>query len=216
MPPASSSGSGTTTQQQTTPNTDTNNDKNTAKTTGKTGVGMVISMEGTRGATESSPAVTQSEITVCAASFDKDGKILDVVFDVAEPGVEYDDTGALTTDLSQPVMTKRQLGDDYGMKGVSGIGKEWYQQVDALQEWMIGQQVEEVLGMQTSIQNGYEYADEADLTSSVTISVGQFLEALQAAYDNAEGVKTSGQNNSSTEQENSQQEEEPSSSQSTQ
>ena len=112
MPPDSTSGSGTTNQQQTTPNTDTNTetDKNTAKTAGKTGVGMVISMEGTRGATESSPAVTQSEITVCAASFDKDGKILDVVFDVAEPGVEYDDTGALTTDLSQPVMTKRQLG----------------------------------------------------------------------------------------------------------
>ncbi|MBR5559709.1 MAG: hypothetical protein IKU72_05640 [Oscillospiraceae bacterium] len=209
--PSSNADNGASSKPQTTPN-DNNETNTTVKT--KTGLGMVISLEGSQGATENAPAAVHSEITVCAANFDDKGKILDVVFDVAEPGVEFDEAGALATDIGKPVMTKRQMGDNYGMKEASDIGKEWYQQVDALQEWMIGQSVQEVLGMKTSTQNGYEYADESDLTSSVTISIGQFLDALKSAYDNAEGNQTSGMSNNSEEQ-SSQTEEKPSSSEST-
>lgn len=158
----------------------------------KTGVGIVISLEDSWGATEEKPARAKAEVTVCAASFEKDGKIASVRFDVAEPGVDFDADGALTTDLTKAVETKRQLGDSYGMKGVSSIDKEWYQQVDALEKWMTGKPVEEVLGMKTTNQNDAEYADESDLTSSVTIAVGDFLEALQSAYDDAQGSQSSG------------------------
>ncbi len=180
----------------------------TATAQTKTGVGLVISLDDSTGATDNGSGRAQAEVTVCAASFDNDGKIVDIMFDVAEPGVDFDSTGALTTDLTESIKTKRQLGDDYGMEGASGIGKEWYEQVDALQEWMVGQSVEEVLGMKTSTQNGAEYADEEELTSSVTIAVDQFLEALQVAYDNAEGSETSGQNDSGSQDQNSQSAEE--------
>lgn len=165
----------------------------TADQTGaKTGVGVAISLEGTRGAAEGTAARARAEITVCAARFARDGTILDVMFDVAEPGVDFDTEGVLTTDLAAEIKTKRQLGDSYGLKGASAIGKEWYQQADALQSWMAGRNVEEVLGMKTRTEEEAQYADEADLTSSVTIEIGQFLQALEHAYDNARGQESTG------------------------
>ncbi len=157
---------------------------------GKTGVGMALSLQGTRGATADSPARTQAEVTVCAATFAQDGTILDIMFDVMEPTVNFDAQGALQTDLAAAIQTKRQLGSSYGLKSASAIGKEWYEQADALQQWMTGQKAEEVLGMKTKTVNDSKYADETDLTSSVTIAVGQFLQALQSAYDNARSVGT--------------------------
>lgn len=157
------------------------------QTGAKTGVGIAISLEGTRGAAESTAARARAEVTVCAAHFAKDGTILEVMFDVAEPGVDFDTDGTLATDLAAEIKTKRQLGDSYGLKGASAIGREWYQQADALQSWMAGRNVEEVLGMNTRTEEETQYADEADLTSSVTIEIGQFLPALEKAYDNARG-----------------------------
>lgn len=185
-----------------------NSDKNNPDMNSvRTGAGVVISMEGSKSATETSGATAQAEITVCAASFDSQGKILDVMFDVAEPGVEFDNTGTLTTDLTAGFKTKRQLGDSYGMKEASDINKEWYQQVDSLEDWMIGKTAEEVFGMNTVIENGKEYPDEADLTSSATIAVGDFLKALQMAYNNAEeaaaGETEQNQTNSQSEAESS-------------
>ena len=152
----------------------------------RTGLGTVISLAGSKGATDSAPASSMAEITVCAASFDSDGTILGVMFDVAEAGVEYDEDGAMTTDPNAEVKTKRQLGDDYGMKKVSGIGKEWYEQVDALQEWMVGKNAEEVLGMKTAARDeSADVPDEEELKSSVTISVTELLQALEKAYESA-------------------------------
>lgn len=152
----------------------------------KTGLGTVISLAGSKGATDTAPASSMAEITVCAATFDPDGTILGVVFDVAEAGVEYDQNGALTTDPNAEVKTKRQLGDSYGMGEVSSIGMEWYEQVDALQEWMKGKTAEEVLGMETSARDeASDIPEEEELKSSVTISVTEFLQALEQAYQSA-------------------------------
>ncbi len=153
----------------------------------KTGLGSVVSLENSRGATTDASAAAQADVTMCAASFDSDGTIISITFDVAECKVSYDAQGALTTDISAPIKTKRELGDDYNMKPASAIGKEWYEQVDALQEWMVGKTVDEVSGMEvkTVEDRGDNIPNEADLVSSVTIDVGIFLEAMKVAYDNA-------------------------------
>ena len=49
----------------------------------KTGLGMVVSMSGTD-AEDEDPAKTQADVTVCEATFDQDGKIVAVSFDVAQ------------------------------------------------------------------------------------------------------------------------------------
>ena len=75
------------------------------------------------------------------------------------------------------------------MKRVSSIGKEWYEQAAALEEWCIGKTVEEVLGMKTFDRGDGSHTmvpDEADLKAGCTITVGDYLKALVNAAANAQ------------------------------
>ena len=69
------------------------------------------------------------------------------------------------------------------MKSASGIGKEWYEQAAALAQWMIGKTVDEVAAIKVSDEGT---TTEADLTSSVTIHVADYIKALQKAAANAD------------------------------
>ena len=73
----------------------------------------------------------------------------------------------------------------------SPIGKEWYEQIAALEEWMTGKTVEEALALEVYDKDESHTsvpADE-DLTSSCTMSVGGYLEALKGAADAAVEVE---------------------------
>ena len=82
------------------------------------------------------------------------------------------------------------------MKQASGIGKEWFEQIAALEQWMKGKTVDQVMAMKTTQKDANHPAvpNEADLTSSVTISVDGFLRALDKASKNAKdyGVTPTG------------------------
>jgi len=78
---------------------------------------------------------------------------------------------------------KKDLGDDYGMRGRSEIGKEWFEQIAALEEWMVGKTIDEVLAMPFSVrdENHQEVPDVEELKTSVTITVGDYLAAVEGA-----------------------------------
>ena len=74
------------------------------------------------------------------------------------------------------------------MKGATSIGKEWYEQAEALEAWCIGKTVEEVVSMPTYDKGDGHHTqvpDDVDLKSGCTIDVGNFLQALKKAADNA-------------------------------
>lgn len=102
-------------------------------------------------------------VTVCALTLDGDGRIAAVKWDAAE---------------TDGTLSKKQQGDGYGMAGASPIGKEWYLQVAALEEYAVGKTPEELASMALSDRGAP--AAEA-LTSSCTISVADFLTAMQTA-----------------------------------
>ena len=80
------------------------------------------------------------------------------------------------------------LGDGYGMKAASGIGKEWFEQAEALEDWCVGKTVEEVVTMPTYDKGDGRHTqvpDDVDLKTGCTIDMGSFLNALQEAADNA-------------------------------
>ena len=68
------------------------------------------------------------------------------------------------------------------MKEASPIGKEWNEQIASFEQYVIGKTVEEVNGIKTDNQG---YAEENDLTSSVTISISDFQAAITKAVENA-------------------------------
>ena len=97
--------------------------------------------------------------------------ITSCAIDAVQANVNFDTTGTITTDLTAPVLTKNQLGDDYGMKKASAIGKEWYEQAAAFGAYVVGKTPDEVAGL-TVTEEGK--AGDADLAASVTISIGGF------------------------------------------
>src|SRR5699024_3925281 len=180
------------------PAEDDNEDEETAEVgeITKVGLGHVASIAKSEDADddEDEPAMAQADLTIAAVGFDADDKVASVTIDTAQTKVEFDEDLKVATDKEEEVRSKKELKEDYGMKETSenvGIGKEWYEQMEALEDWMVGKTVEEITGMDFKENGGgYEDApDVAELTSSVTISVTGYLEALENAWENAIDVE---------------------------
>lgn len=151
------------------------------------GLGSVTTMSGAGAEADKAGSVTVNT-TMCALELDDAGKIAAVSFDIAQNKVGFDATGALTGELTGEHPTKKELGDGYGMKAASGIGKEWFEQAEALEDWCVGKTVEEVVTMPTYDKGDGHHTqvpDDVDLKTGCTIDVGSFLNALQKAADNA-------------------------------
>lgn len=144
----------------------------------KLGLGVVTTIDKSKDATAEAEGQTQASSTFAAATFDADGKITSSIIDAAQPTIKFDATGKITTDLTATVKTKNELGDDYGMRGSSGIGKEWFEQADAFTKYVVGKTAEEVKGLAVDEEG---HATDADLTSSVTVSIDGFQEVIEKA-----------------------------------
>lgn len=122
--------------------------------------------------------------SVCAAVLvDSDGKIIDCLIDEAQtqPDLSVDD--GTVSDLR----TKKEKLEDYGMKDISGIGKEWYEQIDAFEEWAVGKTADEI----TAAVGEDSYASDADLAAGCTISVATIAQATANAVTSAEDLGAS-------------------------
>lgn len=150
----------------------------------KLGLGMGTSIGKSKDLAEGA-ATAQVDTVIVAAGFDADGKIVSVTIDTAQDKVGFDGEMQLTSDTSVAGRTKIELGDEYGMKGASGIGKEWDEQIAEFEAWMIGKTVEEVKGMKLV----ETVPDEEDLKSTVTIKVQGYIDALEKAYNTAMDVE---------------------------
>lgn len=84
--------------------------------------------------------------TLVAAVFDNDGKIVKISIDEVESKIGFDSSGQLADFTAGEVKSKKELGDAYGMKAASSIGKEWYQQIESLEKWLEGKQINTVIG----------------------------------------------------------------------
>lgn len=115
---------------------------------------------------------------------DKDGKVLQAFVDVAQNRVDYDKDGKFAEHTAKE--SKKVLKDEYGMKAKSGLGKEWFEQAQALEEFMVGKTVEEITGVETD-DAGVPQID--DLKSSVTIKINDYKEIIQKAAENAIEIK---------------------------
>ncbi|MGL5540873.1 MAG: hypothetical protein ACRDBX_04460, partial [Erysipelotrichaceae bacterium] len=151
----------------------------------KVGVASVTSMK-LADATAEKEGQVQANTTYASVVLDKDGKIVDVAIDVAQNSGKFNAAGEVTTDAAAATPTKREKGDDYGMKKASAIGKEWFEQADALEAWMIGKTIDEVKNLERD-EAGVPTTE--DLTSSVTIKTNDYINAVVAAAENAVEVK---------------------------
>jgi len=129
----------------------------------------------------------QVDTVMAAVGFDKDGKVVSVTIDNAQTKVNFDNKLQVTSDLKAENKTKVELGDAYGMKVASTIGKDWYQQIAELEKWMVGKSVSEIKAMKTKEKDAAHPAvpDVAELTSLVTVSVEHYIGVVEEAFANA-------------------------------
>lgn len=126
-----------------------------------------------------SDGLVQLDSYVAAVTLDSEGKILAVDIESIQAKMPFTADGKLAGDPAEPVKTKTELGDAYGMKKQSSLNKEWFEQIEALEKWLVGKTLSDIEGMK--LTDGK--AD--DLKTSVTMTVSTYLEAVKKAIANA-------------------------------
>jgi len=177
-----------------------NNEKPTASTTptatatvqptanmAKTGLAIISSVAKSTAA-GAEDGMAQADSLAVAVLVGEDGKILACRIDSAQTQIKFSAEGKITTDREADIKSKQELGDEYGMKKASEIGKEWYEQADAFAAYVVGKTVEGVKGISVDSEG---YPTDADLTSSVTIHVTDFMAAVEKAVTNAKNLGAS-------------------------
>jgi hypothetical protein len=155
----------------------------TAASEVKTGFAMITSVSDSTSATADANGKAQSNINMAAVTVDENGVIQSCVVDVIQASINFDANGAIVTDISTEFQSKNELGDNYGMKVASGIGKEWDEQAAALAAYVVGKTANEVRGISVD-ESGK--ATDADLLSGATVHINGYLEVIAKAADNAE------------------------------
>ncbi len=124
----------------------------------------------------------QVESVMAAILCDAEDRVVSCVIDGMNVTAQFTGEGKLNADLSAPLYTKQELADRYGMKKVSSIGKEWYEQADAFAAYCVGKTASEIENI--ALDEG-GHATEADLLSSATISLSDFTEVVTKAIRSA-------------------------------
>ena len=146
----------------------------------KTGLAIVSSIKVTD-PTADAAGKASYDVTFVAVNVDDNGVITACTFDSLGSDVAFDATGAITSE-GGAVMTKHELGYDYGMVAYKASTMEWFEQANALAAYAVGKTVEE---LKTGAVGETGYAQDADLLSSATIYLGGYVSAIEKAVANA-------------------------------
>ena len=151
----------------------------------KVGLGAHVQMDySTKDATADADGKAQADLHVAAVTIDADGKIVAVDVDSIQMSATFKADGTVVNGTEQKFSTKKELGFDYNMKayGPEGaIGKEWFEQADAFEKYIVGmtsEQVEALLG-----SDGYPTDDT--LKVGCTIKVNGLVNAVVRAIADA-------------------------------
>lgn len=89
----------------------------------KTGLYVGADVSGSKSATADAAGAVGSTITLAAVTVDEDGVIDSCALDVVLCSIGFDQEGKLTISTDNLFASKNELGDAYGMRKASAIGK---------------------------------------------------------------------------------------------
>lgn len=127
-------------------------------------------------ATAEADGQAQVYTTVAVLTLDGD-TITSCYIDAVQANVKFNAEGKITSDVNAQVQSKNTLGEAYGMKSRSSIGKEWDEQVAGFCAYVTGRTLSDVAGI---VIEGGKVAD-ADLAATTTIGIGDFQKLIEKA-----------------------------------
>ena len=117
-------------------------------------------------ATDDKDVNAQVDVSIVALTTDADRRATSAIADMAEPALTVVSDGGVTApDL---VKTKLELGEDYGMRGASALGKEWYEHSEGFCDALKGKTRTEIAGLS---------GGDADLKALCTIDITDLQKA---------------------------------------
>ena len=117
-------------------------------------------------ATDDKDVNAQVDVSIVALTTDADRRVTSAIADMAEPALTVVSDGGVTApDL---VKTKLELGEDYGMRGASALGKEWYEHSEGFCDALKGKTRTEIAGLS---------GGDADLKALCTIDITDLQKA---------------------------------------
>lgn len=141
----------------------------------KTGLGIVsqiLSVEDTK---------LEINTVAAAVTVDENGKVVAIKIDEAQTKPDLTVDNGNVTDLR----TKFEKQGDYNMKGASAIGKEWFEQVAAFEDWAVGKTADEIAAVAVDADGK---TTDADLKAGCTITITGFVEAAAKAIKSAQDL----------------------------
>jgi len=147
------------------------------------GLAINTTMSGSIDASADADGICFAYSNYSAVTVNGAGEITGIILDSTQSKISFDTTGVITTDLeTATVSTKRELGFDYGMLARSEIGKEWFEQAQALCTYVTGMTADEVTGIAVSDTT---VPTDADLLASVTMKIGDYQSVIAKAISYA-------------------------------
>ena len=124
-------------------------------------------------ATDDKDVNAEVDLTVVALTLDADGRVTSAIGDMAEPALTLAADGGVSA--PDTVRSKLELGDSYGMRNASSLGKEWYEHSEGWCDYLKGKTRTEIAGIPDD-------GSDADLAALCTISVTELQKAALAAF----------------------------------
>ena len=146
----------------------------------KTGYALSTTLSSENATAEADGTVT-TDVSLIAVTVTEEGVIESCAIDAIQGKVAFDAKGQITTELGE-VLSKNELGENYGMKSFSPIGKEWNEQAAHIADYAVGKTVEE---LKSKAIDEAGMVKDADLASGATIYMGSFIWGIEAAVNNA-------------------------------
>ena len=138
---------------------------------------VISKLDSSVSASADKPGTAQLDSDVTALTLNN-ATITSCTIDSLQAKVSFDQTGAITTDLAAPILTKNELGENYGMKAWGGAKYEWNEQAASFAAYATGKTAPEVNAIAVNEKTA---PTQADLAASVTIAIGGFQALIAKA-----------------------------------
>ena len=137
----------------------------------------VTGIDSSKSADAENAGNAQLDVTVTALTMNGE-TITSCAIDAVQAKVAFDASGVVTTDLTAPVQTKNELGENYGMVAWGGAIAEWDVQAASFASYITGKTLAEVTGIAVDEST---HPTDTDLATSVTIAIGGFQALIAKA-----------------------------------
>ena len=149
-----------------------------APATVKMGLGVYTATPTTTDASEDKEGQGKVAITAAVITVDAEGKVVACQLDTADLTVKFTLDGKAVA--NDGFKTKYEQGKDYNMVTYGGAAKEWFEQADAFEAFVVGKTLDEIKALVAEGNKG----NSDVIAAGCTIMIHEFVGAIEKAFAN--------------------------------